>query len=547
MSHLCLRSQKVRLSLKEGLFRGEVYKWIKASSVQIIFSLILLQTMLRDSDGAMLLSWLLELLVLSSFCSAMFETAESSGDDLNTYNMTNSSESSDSPPWLSDTPMSHMARMSHVEPWPPGNMSDMTGDPDSPMFPMTSICDMLWNSPVPPTLDQIPFFCLCSHCKGTGGPKGDRGDRGLPGAPGSPGRRGMMGFPGRPGFTGRRGIKGQKGDLGEKGSLGAVGFTGVKGQRGFKGDKGDQGMEGPPGSEGPQGETGTCPASCESLPGPPGEQGVPGPAGTRGLPGVQGPMAPKGIMGNKGDMGMPGDSGMNGQKGDQGERGLCECTDGADGSDGNQGEQGGKGDKGDTGAQGVQGSVGLKGNEGSMGLMGPPGPCSPAIQSAFSASLNQSFPAANWPVPFQRIHLNMQGHFDTFISIYTAPINGTYVFTFSLAISGKPLKVGLFLNFSPVVKKTEVTIPSTMSHTVVLHLTMGDRVWLQVRDSSTNGMFTDRESTSTFSGYLMYPDSCQMPRGRGFPNTGPTVMPAFKPQGYKWDSPTPTPTTHPPQ
>lgn len=43
------------------------------------------------------------------------------------------------------------------------------------------ICDMLLNQPVPPPIDQIPFFCICSRCKGTPGPKGDRGDRGPPG------------------------------------------------------------------------------------------------------------------------------------------------------------------------------------------------------------------------------------------------------------------------------------------------------------------------------------------------------------------------------
>uniref|UniRef100_A0A8C2WWN5 C1q domain-containing protein n=1 Tax=Cyclopterus lumpus TaxID=8103 RepID=A0A8C2WWN5_CYCLU len=227
-------------------------------------------------------------------------------------------------------------------------------------------------------------------------------------------------------------------------------------------------------------------------------------SGTRGLPGVLGPMGPKGIMGNKGDMGMLGDPGMTGQKGDQGEQGMCECTDGADGADGKQGEKGAAGDKGHTG---VQGPIGLKGQEGSMGLMGVPGPCSPAIKSAFSASMNQSFPAPNWPVPFPRVILNMPAHFNPLMGMYTAPINGTYVFTFNLAVRRKPLKVGLFRNFFSVIKVTEGTDQSTTSQTVVLHLTMGEMVWLQVKDDTTNGIFTSDESSSTFSGYLMYPDS----------------------------------------
>lgn len=289
---------------------------------------------------------------------------------------------------------------------------------------------------------------------------------------------------------------------------------------------------GPPGSQGPQGETGTCPASCESVPGAPGTQGPPGPVGARGLPGVQGVVGPKGVKGDMGDLGFPGQPGLNGQKGDQGEQGICECTDGADGTDGRPGDKGSKGEKGNTGSQGVQGIVGLKGNQGDMGLMGPPGPCSPAIQSAFSACLNQSFPAQNWPVSFPHILTNMQGHFNPSIGIYTAPVNGTYIFSFHLATAEKPLKVGLFRNFYPVVKTTETSTQATTSQTVVLHLTMGDRVWLQVKDITTNGMFADSESTSTFSGYLLHPDSCDVPIGRHH-----FFMKAFPDSGFGWDGP----------
>lgn len=58
-----------------------------------------------------------------------------------------------------------------------GDMGVMEGDFD------TSYCEMLLNSPVPPTADQVPWFCICHSCKGTPGPKGERGDRGLPGRP----------------------------------------------------------------------------------------------------------------------------------------------------------------------------------------------------------------------------------------------------------------------------------------------------------------------------------------------------------------------------
>ncbi|XP_040911725.1 inner ear-specific collagen-like [Toxotes jaculatrix] len=492
--------------------------------------------MLHNSDGAML-SRLLGLLLLSSLCSAMLlpntvkvESSEEDGStsDPNTYHWPGSEESG-SPESSEET--------SH---WSPKLRSGLVIDPVTLPVPDTAICDMLLNAPVPPPIDQIPFFCLCSHCKGTVGPKGDRGDRGPPGEPGSPGGRGLMGFKGRAGFTGPQGIKGQKGDLGEKGQTGPVGFTGTKGERGFKGEKGDRGLIGPPGTQGPQGETGMCPASCESIQGPPGPQGSPGPAGARGLPGVEGAQGPKGLKGDKGDLGRPGEPGLNGQKGNRGEQGMCNCTDGANGTDGRPGEKGAKGDKGDTGTQGVQGPIGQKGNQGIIGLIGPPGPCSPAIQSAFSASLNESFPVQDWPIPFPHVLTNQQGHFNPLLGIYTAPVNGTYVFSFHLAVASRTLKVGLFLNFYPLVRTTEATSQATASQTVVLHLTAGDQLWLQVKNAVTNGMYTDSESSSTFSGYLLYPDSCDIPLSRHH-----VQLKMYQKGDFSWDGPPGTTTPQP--
>uniref|UniRef100_A0A3P9N6U6 Collagen alpha-1(X) chain-like n=1 Tax=Poecilia reticulata TaxID=8081 RepID=A0A3P9N6U6_POERE len=194
----------------------------------------------------------------------------------------------------------------------------------------------------------------------------------------------------------------------------------------------------------------------------------------------------------------PGAPGLPGSPGPAGARAT-----GGKGDKGDIGVAGQPGDKGDSGAQGIQGPLGVKGDQGNMGFMGPPGPCSPAIQSAFSASINQSFPAANWPVPFRDVLTNEQMHFDPNMGMYTAPINGTYVFSFHLATNQKPLKVGLFRNFYPVARVTEASSQTTASHTVVLHLSSRDQVWLQVKDSLTNGMFTDSESKSTFSGYLL--------------------------------------------
>lgn len=302
------------------------------------------------------------------------------------------------------------------------------------------------------------------------------------------------------------------------------------------GEKGQGGMEGSAGANGPQGEDGMCPASCQSVQGLPGLQGPPGTVGVRGLPGVQGLTGPKGVEGDQGAEGEPGYLGKRGQKGQQGDQGQCQCSDGAQGEDGTTGEKGAEGDTGDPGAHGLQGSTGLKGEKGEQGLAGPLGLCSPRIQSAFSACLNQSYPAQNQPVPFPKVLTNRQGHFAPLEGVYTAPVNGTYVFSFHLAVAARTLKVGLFRNYSPVAKATEGADKSTCSHSLTLQLHQGDQVWLQVKDELTNGIYTDSENSATFSGYLLRPDSCQGPSRR---NLLP-ILPSTQ-HIYSWDGPDTSP------
>ncbi|XP_039516185.1 complement C1q tumor necrosis factor-related protein 2 [Pimephales promelas] len=398
--------------------------------------------------------------------------------------------------------------------------------------PDLSYCQMILDAPVPPTADQVPWYCICSACSGNRGQKGDRGDRGLNGAPGSAGPRGLTGLPGRPGFTGRPGLKGEKGDIGDKGDTGPTGLTGPKGDRGMKGDKGDRGLDGPTGEQGPKGDDGQCPATCEPIPGADGAPGLPGPAGARGLPGLAGNPGPKGLKGDTGVPGVPGIPGESGQKGDQGLQGLCNCSDGAPGAQGQKGDKGDKGELGLTGPQGPNGTTGPKGNQGDMGMIGMPGPCSPAVQSAFSAALLASNPLPNRPVPFRRPIYNINQHYNPDNGVYTAPVNGTYVFSYNLQVSTRMLKVGIFHNFEAVVRTTTPVEMNIASQQVVLSLSQGDWVWVQVKDSTTNGMFTGTESASTFTGFLLYPDRCDDMFGRDF-----TIPKVFPETDIAWGTP----------
>lgn len=272
-----------------------------------------------------------------------------------------------------------------------------------------------------------------------------------------------------------------------------------------------------------------CPDTCESTEGPPGPPGLPGPAGPRGLSGVSGPQGPKGLKGDMGVLGPSGSPGPEGKKGDPGPQGECNCTDGENGMPGERGPKGDKGELGPVGTTGETGPQGNKGDMGNMGMMGPPGPCMPSIQSAFAAGLASSYPPPNAPVVFANILYNVQGSYDPTSGIYTAPVNGTYVFSYHLTVHERVLKVGLFHNFVPVVKTTDPKVLGTTSHSVVLHLARGDRVWIQVKDSVTNGMYAGSESHSTFSGFLLHPDTCDVAFLRA------PLLPLIPPEdGYSW-------------
>lgn len=101
-------------------------------------------------------------------------------------------------------------------------------------------------------------------------------------------------------------------------------------------------------------------------------------------------------------------------------------------------------------------------------MMGMPGPCSPAIQSAFSVALRSSFPAANQPIVFGCIFYKLQQQYNSRMVVYTAPVNGTYAFSFHLTASTRTLKVGLFWNVQPVVKSTGASELGSTCQDVVL-------------------------------------------------------------------------------
>ncbi|XP_078266092.1 uncharacterized protein LOC144599211 [Rhinoraja longicauda] len=412
-----------------------------------------------------------------------------------------------------------------------GTLQNETGQPSSRGLPDPSVeynmCPIP-NQDYPFNADMVPAYCVCMHCKGPKGDqghKGDRGNFGVPGRPGSTGMKGIKGARGPRGPGGFRGIKGQKGARGPRGMMGLKGIRGHRGFEGRRGLRGNPGANGFPGTKGNSGVPGQCPSECQSIKGDQGLKGDPGINGPKGDVGELGLTGQPGLKGETGSIGPKGGKGDEGVKGSQGELGSCDCVNGEKGEHGNTGPIGTTGVKGDEGPKGEQGNTGEKGargEQGNEGEEGPPGPCAPTIQSAFSAGRNieNGLPNPFFPIPFTIIFYNRQGHFKPTVGVYIAPVNGTYLFSYHLSILTNPIKLGLFKNRKLVIKTANRATQDQASQTVILHLTAGDKIWLQVKDSSFNGLYADQDTDSTFSGFLLYPDSCFPVISRGsFPMT----------------------------
>uniref|UniRef100_A0A8C1Q777 C1q domain-containing protein n=1 Tax=Cyprinus carpio TaxID=7962 RepID=A0A8C1Q777_CYPCA len=219
-----------------------------------------------------------------------------------------------------------------------------------------------------------------------------------------------------------------------------------------------------------------------------------------------------------GEKGEPGLEGLMGEQGPKGDDGQCPET--CEPLPGPAGEPGLPGPAGARGLPGLNGDPGPKGLK-DMGMTGMPGPCSPTVQSTFSAALLTSFPLPSRPVPFKRVIYNLNQNYNPDNGVYTAPVNGTYVFSYHLQVSSRMLKVGLFHNFEAVVRTTTPVEMNTASQQVVLSLSQGDWVWVQVKDTTTNGVYTGSEASSTF--ILTYTQSSK-PKNYLFPRPTPRIL-----------------------
>ncbi|KAM4651836.1 complement C1q tumor necrosis factor-related protein 5 [Discoglossus pictus] len=203
-----------------------------------------------------------------------------------------------------------------------------------------------------------------------------------------------------------------------------------------------------------------------------------------GAPGIPG------VPGTHGNMGIPG-------------------RDGRDGRDGAPGANGAKGELGEPGMAGARGVPGGMGPPGTRGEQGIQGECAVSPRSAFSAKLSESRspPIPGQPVPFGKVMVNEQGHFNPETGRFRCVVPGLYYFSLHGTVYRGALHLQLMKNghvqasfFQP----GDGTRPGGLCGGVALHLEPGDEVWIQVGDYP--GLYASEGTDSVFTGFLIYSD-----------------------------------------
>ncbi|XP_029028012.2 LOW QUALITY PROTEIN: otolin 1b [Betta splendens] len=349
------------------------------------------------------------------------------------------------------------------------------------------------------------YFNFCECCPPERGPRGPKGDRGPEGPPGERGLAGAAGLPGPSGVSGPMGLKGDKGDRGDRGSSGTAGPPGIPGKPGQKGDVGSKGEKGEVGLQGVRGDGGE--KGEPGLNGTAGEKGEPGKEGPPGLPGAAVAIGPKGDKGDKGECGILGERGQKGDRGDTGPPGVPGGMGipGLNGKHGSPGVVGPRGDPGPPGAQGEPGASGPQGPQGIRGMLGPKGDRGyPGMRgergirgmkgakgsgiaqkrSAFSVGISprKSFPPSGFPIRFDKVFYNEENHFNLTSNSFVCVHAGVYVFSFHITVRNQPLRATLVVNGSRRVRTRDSLYGQDIdqaSTLVVLHLVVGDEVWME--------------------------------------------------------------------
>ncbi|KAM3935744.1 complement C1q and tumor necrosis factor-related protein 9A-like isoform 2-T2 [Leptodactylus fuscus] len=198
---------------------------------------------------------------------------------------------------------------------------------------------------------------------------------------------------------------------------------------------------------------------------------------------------------NIGVPGIPGTPGLNGQHGPPG-------RDGKDGEPGPKGEPGALGKQGPQGPPGKAGPPGFPGPPGFQGLPGLPASSATRKTYAFHVGLSSSYPSTGSPIKFQKVFYNEQSIYKTENGKFVAPAEGLYFFTYHITVYNKNVHIALKHNGKIVQHMYQVFATNTnqASGASIIAMKQNGEVWLEVVGSN-NGLYTDSDDDSTFSGF----------------------------------------------
>nr|AGI56041.1 adiponectin [Mirounga angustirostris] len=230
---------------------------------------------------------------------------------------------------------------------------------------------------------------------------------------------------------------------------------------------------------------GACTGWLAGIPGHPGHNGTPGRDGRDGTPGEKGEKGDPGLVGPKGDTGETGVTGVEGPRGFPGIPGR-------------------KGEPGES-AYVHRSASGIPGRK------GEPGESAYVHRSAFSVGLESRVTVPNVPIRFTKIFYNLQSHYDGTTGKFHCNIPGLYYFSYHITVYLKDVKVSLYKKDKAILftydQYQEKNVDQA-SGSVLLHLEVGDQVWLQVYgDGNSYGLYADNVHDSTFTGFLLYHDT----------------------------------------
>ncbi|XP_033639571.1 complement C1q and tumor necrosis factor-related protein 9B-like [Asterias rubens] len=270
--------------------------------------------------------------------------------------------------------------------------------------------------------------------------------------------------------------------------------------------------------ESPKGQDSQVPPSmCQYM-----LRGETGPYGPPGLPGIQGPAGMPGNHGNNGNNGLTGRPGPKGDQGSPGEVGTYGPA-GQIGPIGPQGPTGKAGIPGTAGVAGATGARGQRGTSGAPGVKGEKGDSGSGIESrqilsragrrkiAFSVASSNTMtaPAEDAIIQFDHVFTLHGNEFDPDTGKFTCQVNGTYYFvvhankwTNSRNLHIKLMKNGILM--TALYEDAGYDYYDAASNSILLDLTHGDRVWLQLHSGSE--VYSGLTRMTTFSGWLVFED-----------------------------------------